>query len=33
MSVDIISETYQDYKDRLEKMGDDELQSMIDYYS
>lgn len=33
MSVDILDETYQEYKDRLRKMSDEELQDMIGFYS
>lgn len=32
MSVDLLSETYQEYKDRLSKMSDEKLQRMLDYY-
>lgn len=33
MSVDMIDESYQEYKNRLIKMNDEELQGMIDFYS
>lgn len=33
MSVDMINETYQEYRDRLSAMSDERLQRIIDYYS